>query len=184
MSNVLVKIIAVQHDTQIQKRDGGTYTGTQVTYDSNGRVMSKAFSQAFLSKVPQLAAKVKALQPNQEVTLVLQKNGQFTNVTDILDASEASKVSEPPRGGNNYRSKPNTTNTKDVARIARQTAVQAAATFAAGTSTDTATLLANADEIAAFILAPLGLDSAGDTQKVEAPKADFAEEDPDEDLPF
>ena len=180
MSNVLVKIVAVQHDTQIQKRDGGTYTGTQVTYESAGRVMQKAFPQTFLSKVPELDRKIRALEPNQEVTLVLQKNGQFTNVTDILPASEGQAYSAPSNKGGYKGKTSGGSNPTDVARIARQTAVQAASAFCK----DAASTVEAAEVLASFILEPLGVNSKGVKDTAQIPKAESVDEDTDEDLPF
>lgn len=160
MSNVLVTIVSVQPNAQITKRDGGTYTGLKLVYESGGRTVEKAIHKSILEKNPALMAKLVALQPGQEVGLALEKNGNFTNITDVVPASQAeaapvssysktSNFKRPAQGGGS--------DPKDVARIARQVAVQAAATAA----DESRSIVSVAEELAAFILKPLGVDSMG-----------------------
>lgn len=91
-----VKIISVSSDTTLQKKDGGTYIGTQIVYhniDKNA-IENKNIHKGVLDKNPQLKGKVVSLTKDQVVDFVFEKQGMFNNLIDITAAEETQVVAK------------------------------------------------------------------------------------------
>ena len=178
MFRKLVKIILVQADTDIQKMDGGTYKGAKLTYEDQGQINSKGIAAGFLERNLDLFEKIKKLegQAGKEIVLEqerVEKGGKvYVNILDILPAS-AEIVSDnapafkpnPGNGGGGFKREGNSM--EDKARIARGIALTAAGAHVEGTVEHT---LKVAEEFAAFILAPLSVDSMGKPLSVDTNK--------------
>lgn len=182
MFRKLVKIILVQADTDIQKMDGGTYKGAKLTYEDQGQINSKGIAAGFLERNLDLFEKIKKLegQAGKEVVLEqerVEKGGKvYVNILDILPAS-AEIVSDsapafkpnPGNGGGGFKRESN--GIEDKARIARGIAVQAAASVDITDQVcDVELKLEIAEAFAAFILAPLSVDSMGKPLSVDTNK--------------
>lgn len=164
---VLAKITAVQPSVEIVKRDGGTYMGARISYVAGGEERKKEIHEKVVDGNQELKAKILALegQIGKDVCLVMQKNGKFTNLLDILAASEADKGSEDnfasnkSSGGGGFSGgfKRGGASPQDTARIARATAITAAASI----SKDRDDVIDLAEQFAAFILAPVSTDTMG-----------------------
>lgn len=93
MSKQLVKMLSVEINVPVEKRDGGTYQATKLVYtDGSGRTITKAIGTEHLARpenVP-LAMKLRTLaqQTPTEVVLSTVKNGAYTNVVDLESPSD------------------------------------------------------------------------------------------------
>ena len=187
--NKLVTLISAQASTEIEKRDGGKYTGALLIYtDSEGQIQKKGIHQNFIKNNPGLVKKIQDLEVDEgagkQVVLQMEKNDQgYWNLLDILPPSEAGK-STSYSGSSNYNSggggKQVTNRTEETARVARQVAIQASATLE-GTRNGAshASALATAEAFAAFILAPLSVDTMG-----KPLSTDTKDEEVTKDVPF
>ena len=166
MADFVGTLVSAQVDTELTKRDGGTYRGAQIVYNSNGEIKQKNIHNKVVSSKPQLASKIKSLEGKSGVEIALRMNKNergFWDVEDILSAEEA--AANPQRGsgrgqggggGGGFAS--SARSTQDTARIARATAIEAASKLAK----DGKEALKLAQDFAAFILEPVSLDTTGE----------------------
>jgi paraquat-inducible protein B len=91
-----VKIISVTFDTTLQKKDGGTYQGTQIVFTNleKGTVESKNISSAFINKNTQLKDKLKTFNNGDVVDFIFEKQGAFNNLVDA-SKSTTEEVTAP-----------------------------------------------------------------------------------------
>lgn len=152
-----VTITSVIDNAVIPKKDGGSYTGLLITGTSNGKPYTRGIHPTGLTKYPGLKEKLLGLKSGETVAFVQEDEG-FKNITDVTTDLTSDNTSYS-KGG--FKSKRGGMNLNDTARIARSTAVQAAAQL--GTAKSTADLLVQAEDIATFIMSPLSVDSSGNT---------------------
>jgi len=83
-------VIDVQNNIVIQKVNGtGTYTGTRLTYrDFKGGARDKTFTSKTLEMNPNVEAVLLGLKPNEDFTAYYVKNGDFSNVTEIVKGKQ------------------------------------------------------------------------------------------------
>lgn len=80
----VVKVVAVEEDAEIQKKDGGFYRALKLTYDLGGQVSYKAVHTGMLDKFKDAVEGIRASKPGDKVELHLEKNGQFTNLVNVV----------------------------------------------------------------------------------------------------
>jgi hypothetical protein len=85
-----VKVLEVLQDYSKEKRDGGTYQCTLFKYQDGDRVRDIALANAFLSKVPGLAAKIHAVEAGSMAEITLEKNGMYWNLIDVGEPGASS----------------------------------------------------------------------------------------------
>lgn len=78
-----VTVTSVAHDIPKERRDGKEYFASVIHYTDGGVDREVSFPTAFLDKNPALRADVRAVQPNTEVELTLEKQGLYWNTTAI-----------------------------------------------------------------------------------------------------
>ncbi len=85
-----VQIISVALDSEIPKKDGGTYRGTLIVFKDLNKNMigNKGISATYLDKNSELKNKIAALTPGQDIELVFTKQGSFNNLTDVVELKE------------------------------------------------------------------------------------------------
>lgn len=161
----LVTIISAESQVDIPKRAGGTYPGALLAYKADGQVSQKGIHSTVLGNNAELTAQIKELEgkTNVDVTLHMIKNDNgFWDLVEILPADQAVKGGFGGGGGSSSFGKRGSSSsskpTGEVARIARQNALDAAVRV---TSTAEEALKV-ASAFADFILAPLGVDNAGE----------------------
>lgn len=93
MSKQLVKMLSVEINVPVEKRDGGTYQATKLVYtDSSGRTITKAIGTEHLSRPENVGLAMKlrnlAQQTPTEIVLSTVKNGAYTNVVDLESPSD------------------------------------------------------------------------------------------------
>lgn len=95
IKTVTGKVIQVNIDTMVQKKGGGTYPGWQLIYNSNGKIETLAKHMNSLKYAPTLAATLKTLATDDDITIQLKKEDgdQYWEVDSIR------KGSEIPSGG-------------------------------------------------------------------------------------
>lgn len=152
-----VTIVSVTPGSVIPKRDGGTYTGTLLTYidPGTGQIQHKGFHQSVLQNNPTLATKLHNLQPNTTVGMHVERNGNFSNVVDFTapGVSPAAFGTTQGYSGQSQGAYLKSGGSFDVARVARQNALAAAATAATALNiSDTNGLVEAATALAAFIV--------------------------------
>ena len=101
---VFGQVVSVELDTQVAKKDGGTYPGARLTYrDSSGKIAEQAFHQnTFKFKAP-LKASLASLSPGDNIEIEKEKNANgFWEVQSISKAGaspanpQAANPSSPP----------------------------------------------------------------------------------------
>ena len=77
-------VISIEHNTQIKKKAGGTYPGTQLVYKtSDGEIRSQALHENVLKYNEELAKALKALEATDAFEMVKEKDGEYWNVISI-----------------------------------------------------------------------------------------------------
>jgi hypothetical protein len=104
--NVNGKVISVELNVDITKKDGGVYQGARLMYrGDDGRVQEQAFhNNAFKYNAP-LKVALSNLAPNDNIVIVKEKKGEFWNVVSITKQGEgtttimeaASKTNPAPK---------------------------------------------------------------------------------------
>ncbi|MCI4437975.1 MAG: hypothetical protein JHC33_14300 [Ignisphaera sp.] len=82
--NVNGKVISVELNVEVTKKDGGVYQGARLTYrGDDGRVQEQAFhNNAFKYNAP-LKVVLSNLAPNDNIVIEKEKKGEFWNVVSI-----------------------------------------------------------------------------------------------------
>lgn len=85
------KVVAVEIDVQVPKKDGTTYPGTILRYiDSNNKSADQSWHEnAFKYNKPMLST-LKQLKVGDVITIVKEKKGEFWNVSEIKMGGEMS----------------------------------------------------------------------------------------------
>ena len=93
---VTAEMVMVDFDTQIQKRAGGTYEGTNIMFKAFGKVNEKGFTTKTYEFKPELRAQLEAV--NKKGTLFTlnyfrEAGGQFWNINDVQEGHAARDAS-------------------------------------------------------------------------------------------
>lgn len=91
MSKDRVKVLSIEMETSIPKKDGGTYTGTKVVYEKDGKTVTKGIHPNGLKFNEELRNQLVTLSESglpKEVVLHTERaeNGFNVNVVAILPA--------------------------------------------------------------------------------------------------
>lgn len=80
------KVIELVLNTQVPKKDGGSYPGVRLTFrDSrDDKIKEKGFHQAVLSKTPALKNGLDNLSNGDDFTALAEKDGEFWNWKSII----------------------------------------------------------------------------------------------------
>jgi hypothetical protein len=84
----VVKVVAVEEDAEITKKDGGFYRALKLTYDVCGQVNYKAVHTGMLDKYKAAVAGIRAAKPGDVVELHLEKNGAFSNLVNVVPSDK------------------------------------------------------------------------------------------------
>ena len=100
------EIVAVKRDTQLQKRNGGTYPGTELIYEAFNQINKKGIHEKTFEIKPELKAQIDALNPGDKVTIKFyRKTGdQYWNLSSITQGQTAQRgtgASQKPYKANN-----------------------------------------------------------------------------------
>ena len=80
------KVVEVLNNTQVPKKDGGTYPGTLLTFrnlDFGGKIEERGFHENSFKFNGALKASLETLQSGEEFTMLMEKKGDFWNVKSI-----------------------------------------------------------------------------------------------------
>lgn len=92
MTTNTVKVVSVIKNHEQEKKDGGTYTCTLLTYTDQGKNFNKPFHNTVLERNEPLARALHSLKPGDCVKLTQVKNAAgYWNVTGIEKTTEESK---------------------------------------------------------------------------------------------
>ena len=95
-----VKIVAIDHDQVIAKNGGGSYKGTRITYrESDGSLKEKCIHSNALKYNPTLKNQLNEVKSGDDVTLVLEKEGDFWNLKEVTKGVPQSAVASNGNGG-------------------------------------------------------------------------------------
>lgn len=103
MTTNTVKVISVLQDHEQEKKDGGTYLCTLLTYTDSGKTFNKPFHNKILENNKPLAKALHALQAGDMVNITQVKSESgYWNVTGIekVDKVTASKAPVAEKPGN------------------------------------------------------------------------------------
>lgn len=174
-----VRVKLIEFGTTIQNQSGGSYNGTLITYESNGKTLTKGIATKFMDSPQQAELKAKLEKLSKEVpkdvvfiTTETESNGRkFTNFVDVLDAgAEDTSVRHNSGGTRPERTSSglSSSNTggkntggggvfKDVT-IARSVGIKAAVDMGINNVSE---VMAAASKFASYIVQPLGVDANG-----------------------
>jgi hypothetical protein len=79
-----VKVISIDLDTEIEKKDGGTYRGAQVIFTVGGKPGTKAVTQKGLEFNPELKKDLKSFKTPGEAVLILERKNGFNNLKRLV----------------------------------------------------------------------------------------------------
>lgn len=98
-----IKIIKVELNTQVQKKDGGTYPGHKVTYEDEGEVKSKGFHEKVLQYRGDLRKAIEHMEEGEWYNINLEKNDRgYWEWVSVSKGSETSAQNNKGRqNGNN-----------------------------------------------------------------------------------
>lgn len=109
MANVSGQVISVSLETQAKKQDGGVYPAWELIFKGrDGKVQSITKHVNGLKYTKGLKEGLESLQPGDMFTAVMEKNGAYNEVKEIVKgefAAVASQPSTPSTGrvtGSNY----------------------------------------------------------------------------------
>lgn len=105
MSKERVKVLSIEMETSIPKKDGGTYTGTKIVYEKDGKTVTKGIHPNGLKFNEELRNQLVTLLGSglpKDVVLHTEKaeNGFNVNVVGILPADtpvESTRSSFTPK---------------------------------------------------------------------------------------
>lgn len=83
--NVTCKIMEVAFDATIAKNGGGSYKGCRLAYrDADGALKEKGIHANALKYNPNLKKQLEAVKAGDDVTMVMEKEGEFWNLKEVL----------------------------------------------------------------------------------------------------
>ena len=106
--DVFGKVVTVEMNIEIQKKDGSVYPGSRLTFrDANGKIQEQAMHANVLKFNPSIKAVLPTLNPGDDIVVVKEKKGDYWNVVGIKRADANSVTNDSPSIGS--ASKPNQT---------------------------------------------------------------------------
>ena len=173
MTTQVVKLKMVEIDTDVQKRDGGSYKASQITYEVNGQTRTKAVHSNVVANNEELSAQLNVLADTKMPILVelhTVKDGDFVNLVGITpttgsdgggsDKSEAA-TSYTTNSSTSQSTKPTTSKKSSYSgsrdssskeeSIVRAVALKAAVEFTAGKNISEAGVISSAEAFAEFL---------------------------------
>lgn len=92
-----IRIVKVDLNTSIKKKDGGQYNGHNVVYEDEGEVKSKGFHEKVLEYRPELKETIESLEEGKWYNVEMEKNDKgywdWKNVTETSAQSNKSQQS-------------------------------------------------------------------------------------------
>lgn len=155
MSTKVGKVVDVSFDIMAEKQGGGDYPAWQLIYTTpEGRVEKLVKHMNSLKFVPGLRSSLEGLEKNDDVTITLEKKGQFNEVTAITKgitstpsvsgAGTTTKVI-----GSNYETKEERAARQRL--IVRQSSITAALAFLGGKPGDINKVLETAEQFCDWV---------------------------------
>lgn len=101
-------IVSLSLNTQVAKKDGGSYPGAELIYkDGNGKVTTQAWHENSFKYDKALKNSLEGLKPGDSFVMVKEKEGDYWKVRSISKAaaiSQEAKGEKPvaPASGNTY----------------------------------------------------------------------------------
>jgi len=96
------ELVMVDFDTDIPKRAGGSYQGTNIVYKAFNKVNEKGFTTKTFEFKPELRSQLEALSPKDKFTLNMykEKDSKFWNVDSVAPGhvQQHSPSSTPAQG--------------------------------------------------------------------------------------
>lgn len=92
---ITVQVVSVEHNIEIQKKSGGVYPGTRLTYRLDGKIQEQNFHNNSLKYNPNVAESLKVLVSGDVVTIDKIKDGEFWKVTAITKGGSVPQPSTP-----------------------------------------------------------------------------------------
>src|SRR5687768_18281064 len=91
--NVNAKVVACDFDQTIAKNGGGSYKGTRLTYrDPDGSIKEKCLHSNALKYNPTLKNQLSELKAGDDITMVLEKEGDFWNLKEVRSEEHTSEL--------------------------------------------------------------------------------------------
>jgi hypothetical protein len=98
MSKQVVKLKLVEVDVPVQKRDGGTYQASQITYEVDGQTRTKAIHNTVLKNNEELQHQFNALADTKMPIMVelntVKTDDGFVNLVGITPATEQEQYAQ------------------------------------------------------------------------------------------
>ena|ERR1017187_7148094 len=174
MTTQVVKLKMVEIDTDVQKRDGGSYKASQITYEVNGQTRTKAVHSNVVANNEELSAQLNVLADTKMPVIVelhtMKTDDGFVNLVGITpttgsdgggsDKSEAA-TSYTTNSSTSQSTKPTTSKKSSYSgsrdssskeeSIVRAVALKAAVEFTAGKNISEAGVISSAEAFAEFL---------------------------------
>lgn len=93
------KVLQVSIDVPVQKKDGGTYPGWQLVFMSNGKAETIQKHMNSLKFAPTIRAALELLVPGDDVTVEMEKKGDFWEVVSIAKGMNIPVSTNDPKEG-------------------------------------------------------------------------------------
>lgn len=98
--DVFGKVVNVEMNIEIQKKDGSVYPGSRLTFrDSTGKIQEQAMHANVLKFNPSIKSVLPTLNPNDDIVVVKEKKGDYWNVVDIKRATANSVTNDSSSNG-------------------------------------------------------------------------------------
>lgn len=157
-----VQVVSVEHNIEIEKKSGGVYPGSRLTYRYDGKIQEQAFHTNSLKYNPKLGEQLKEVKAGDNVIIDKIKEGEFWKVQSITKGGETTITNETPATkGSSAQSAPKSTYATPEERaatqvyIVRQSSLSNAVALAnaiGDKKATTSTIIANAKQFEAFVL--------------------------------
>lgn len=94
--NINAELVVVQFDTDIKKRDGGSYKGTKIIYNAFDKVNEKGIHESTFEFKPELRGQLESLNSGDAFTLRMyrEKGAKFWNVDSVTKGHVNTRSSE------------------------------------------------------------------------------------------
>jgi len=91
-----VQVVSIEHGVSIQKKDGGSYQGSRLTYRYDGKIQEQAFHTNTLKYNPSLAEQLKGIAAGDNVVIDKEKEGDFWKVKSVTKNGSSAPTNETP----------------------------------------------------------------------------------------
>lgn len=91
---MIIKVLKVELNTQIEKRDGGYYPGHKVVYEDGGEVRSKGYHEKALQYKPEIKSAIEAMEEGKTYNVKMEKNDNgYWDWVSVEESTQSSKSS-------------------------------------------------------------------------------------------